>query len=93
MAEEKNKPNIVQVDPTTFESQQDTEEDNILISSSRLTTAFSSSTDYIEYYAYDENKNLIFPIDPNVREVKDKTYSINEGDQCLYPAQDINEVG
>ena len=93
MAEEKNKPIIVQVDPTTFEFQQYTEEDNILISSSRLDTAFSSSTDYIEYYAYDENKNLIFPIDPNVRAVEVKTYSVIEGDTCLYPAQDINEIG
>ncbi len=93
MAEEKNKPIIVQVDPTTFEFQQYTEEDNILISSSRLDTAFSSSTDYIEYYAYDENKNLIFPIDSNVRAVEVKTYSVIEGDTCLYPAQDINEIG
>ena len=42
---------INQVDPTTFEFQQYTEQDNVLISSSRLDTAFSSSTDYIEYYA------------------------------------------
>ena len=56
-----DKTQINQVDPTTFEFQQYTEQDNVLISSSRLDTAFSSSTDYIEYYAYDENKNLIFP--------------------------------
>ena len=42
MVEEENKPVIIQVDPTTFEFQQYTEEDNILISSSRLDTAFSS---------------------------------------------------
>ena len=57
-----DKTQINQVDPTTFEFQQYTEQDNVLISSSRLDTAFSSSTDYIEYYAYDENKNLIFPL-------------------------------
>jgi len=93
MAEEKNKPIIVQVDPTTFEFQQYTEEDNILISSSRLDTAFSSSTDYIEYYAYDENQNLIFPLDPNVRAVEVTNYSVIEGDTCLYPDKDINEIG
>ena len=43
---------INQVDPTTFEYQQYIEQDNILISSSRLDTTFSSSIDYIEYYAY-----------------------------------------
>ena len=52
---------INQVDPTTFEYQQYTEQDNILISSSRLDTTFSSSIDYIEYYVYGEDKNLIFP--------------------------------
>ena len=56
MEEDKNKAIIVQVDPKSFEFQQYTEEDNILISSSRLDTAYSSSIDYIEYYAYDENK-------------------------------------
>ena len=45
---------INQVDPISFEFQKYTEQDNILISSSRLDTAFTSSTDYIEYYAYDE---------------------------------------
>ena len=91
--EEENKPIIVQVDPTTFEFQQYTEDDNILISSSRLDTAFSSSTDYIEYYAYDENKNLIFPLDPNVRAAEVTSYSVIEGDTCLYPAEDIEELG
>ncbi len=93
MAEEKNKPIIIQVDPTTFEFQQYTEEDNILISSSRLDTAFSSSTDYIEYYAYDENQNQIYPLDPNVRAFDLKNYSVIEGDTCLYPAGDINNIG
>ena len=64
---------INQVDPTTFEFQQYTEQDNVLISSSRLDTAFTSSTDYIEYYAYDENKNLIFPL-PGTKAVSVTTY-------------------
>jgi hypothetical protein len=33
-----------------------------LISSSRLDTAFTASTDYIEYYAYDDSQNLLYPI-------------------------------
>ena len=70
-----------------------TEEDNILISSSRLDTAFTSSTDYIEYYAYDENQSLIFPLNDNIRAFELKNYSVIEGDTCLYPAEDINEVG
>jgi len=93
MEVDKLKPIIVQVDPTTFEFQQYTEEDNILISSSRLDTAFSSSTDYIEYYAYDENEDLIFPIDPNIRAIELKSFSVIEGDTVLYPAEDINDIG
>jgi len=93
MMEEENKPVIIQVDPTTFEFQQYTEEDNILISSSRLDTAFSSSTDYIEYYAYDENKSLIFPLETNIPAFSLRNYSTLEGDTCLYPAEDINEIG
>jgi hypothetical protein len=55
MAEYNDNILINQVDPDTFEFQQYTEQDNILISSSRLDTAFTSSTDYIEYYAYDNS--------------------------------------
>ena len=83
---------INQVDPTTFEFQQYTEQDNVLISSSRLDTAFSSSTDYIEYYAYDENKNLIFPLPPT-KAVSVTTFSVLEGDTILYPSKDLEEIG
>ena len=51
------------VDPTTFEYQEYSEQDSNLISSSRLDTAFTMSTDYIEYYIYDDSKNLVFPLD------------------------------
>ena len=73
-----NKNNIIvnQVDPTTFEYQQYTEKDTVLISSSRLDTTFSSSIDYIEYYAYAEDQTLIFP-DPNSSpSVYDKSFLI-----------------
>jgi len=91
--EEKRDISIVQVDPKTFEFQQYLEEDNILISSSRLDTAFSSSTDYIEYYAYDENQNLIYPTDPNVKAIALTSYSVIEGDTCLYPDKDLENIG
>ena len=87
-----DKTQINQVDPTTFEFQQYTEQDNVLISSSRLDTAFSSSTDYIEYYAYDENKNLIFPLPPT-KAVSVTTFSVLEGDTILYPSKDLEEIG
>ena len=84
---------INQVNPTTFEFQQYTEQDNILISSSRLDTAFTSSTDYIEYYAYDENKNIIYPSNPNIKAVSVDTYNVINGDTILYPSQDLENIG
>ena len=86
---EENKINIVQVDPTTFEFQQYSEKDSNLISSSRLDTAFTSSTDYIEYYAYDESKNLIFPTVGSVKAVPVTNYSVINGDTLLYPDENL----
>ena len=92
--EERDNIIINQVDPTTFEYQQYTEKDSVLISSSRLDTAFSSSTDYIEYYAYAGDKSLIFP-DPNsLPSVYDnKNYKVINGDVLLYPSQDLEDLG
>jgi len=90
---EENKINIVQVDPTTFEFQQYSEKDSNLISSSRLDTAFTSSTDYIEYYAYDESKNLIFPTVGSVKAVPVTNYSVINGDTLLYPDENLSELG
>ena len=90
---EENKIKISQVNPTTFEFQQYSEKDNTLISSSRLDTAFSSSTDYIEYYAYDASKNLIYPTVGSVRAVPVTNYSVINGDTILYPAEDLADIG
>ena len=91
-----NKNNIIvnQVDPTTFEYQQYTEKDTVLISSSRLDTTFSSSIDYIEYYAYAEDQTLIFP-DPNSSPsvYDNKNYKVINGDIILNPIQDLENLG
>ena len=87
-----DKTQILQVNPTTFEFQQYTEEDNILISSSRVDTAFTSSTDYIEYYAYDNNQNLIYPLPP-AKAVSVRSFSVINGDTLLYPAKDLEDIG
>ncbi len=89
---EENKIIINQVDPTTFEFQQYTKQDNILISSSRLDTAFTSSTDYIEYYAYDESNNLIYPLPPS-KAIPVTNYSVINGDTELYPSENLEELG
>ena len=84
---------IIQVNPTTFDFQNYTEQDNILISSSRLDTSFTASSDYIEYYAYDENLNLIYPANPNVKAVQVNTFSVINGDTIIYPDIDLENAG
>ena len=83
---------ILPVLPGTFEYQQYSQEDNQLISASILDTVFSSSTDYIEYYAYDENKNLIYPTPP-VKASVVNTFRVIEGDTLLYPDVDLENIG
>ena len=83
---------ILPVLPGTFDYQNYSQEDNQLISASILDTVFSSSTDYIEFYAYDENKNLLYP-SPPVKAVEVSTFRVKEGDTCLYPEQDLEQAG
>ena len=80
---------INRLDPNTFEYQTYTSTDENLIASSNLDTVFSSITDYIEYYIYDQNQTLIYPLDtlPLVK------YDIREGDVLLNPALDLQSVG
>ena len=80
------------VNPVTFEYQTYSEEDNNLISSSILDTAFTASTDYIEYYAYDENKAQLFP-NNGIKATALTTFTVTLGDTCIYPSQDLQDIG
>ena len=83
---------IRSVNPVTFEYQTYSEEDNNLISSSILDTAFTSSTDYIEYYAYDENKNQVYP-SSNIKAASLKSFTVEYGDTLLTPDKDLEDIG
>ena len=76
---------LLPIDPKTFAIETYSQEDIDIIPSSEFDTAFSSSTDYIESYVYDENKNLIFP--PTTQELL--TYNIKDGNVNLNPIQDL----
>ena len=92
--EEKNNIICNQVDPTTFEYQQYTEKDTVLISSSRLDTVFSSSIDYIEYYAYAEDQTLIFPDPESSPSVfVNNNYKVINGDVIINPIDDLERLG
>ena len=72
---------ILPVLPTTFEYQEYSKDDNQLISASILDTVFSSSTDYIEYYAYDENNK--FKTGDKVSIIESKPFSKNKKFQVM----------
>jgi len=62
---EEDKIIIQALNPDNFEYQEYISSDQELIASSDLDTVFNEETDYIEFYVYDENNILIYPL--NVR--------------------------
>ena len=52
--------NITPLNPTTFEFQEYSLEDNSLITSLEVETSFNSQTDKIEYFVYDLNGNILY---------------------------------
>ncbi len=80
---------ITPVDPITFELQDYSVQDSDIIAKFEIDTVFSQSTDYIEYFVFDETENLIFP--PTTQELL--TYSIKNGDVLLSPDQDLSRLG
>jgi hypothetical protein len=76
---------ILPVNSQTFQIENYSIEDVSLISNFELDTEFSQSTDYIEYYIFDENKNQIFP--PTTKELL--TYTVRDGHVLLSPKQDL----
>ena len=81
----KNKVLILPVDSTTFQVENYSNEDISLISTIDIDTSFTQSTDYIEYYIFDENENQIFPDSTE----KLLTYSIKDNHVILDPKQDL----
>ena len=76
---------ILPVNSQTFQIENYSIDDVSLISTFELDTEFSQSTDYIEYYIFDENKNQIYP--PNTKELL--TYTVSDGHVLISPKQDL----
>ena len=51
--------NIQNIDPITFELQTYSPEDTSLITSNDIPTQFNPETDYLEYFIYDLNRNIL----------------------------------
>ena len=90
---------IFNVMPTSFDFQSYDSDDITLLSASRLDTAFTGAAadpnagDYIEFYAYDENKTLIYPNNPEIKAVSVTTFDVLQGDTFLKPAEDLEKYG
>ena len=82
-----NKIIINPVDSQTFELQEYSVSQSALIQTDIVDTAFTSSTDYIECFIYDGNKNLVTSAVPFT------DYSIIEGDVILKPADNLERLG
>jgi len=80
---------IQSLDPNTFEYQTYSDSDSQLIVQSQLDTVFSKDTDYIEYYVYDQNKNLIYPSTT----IPLLEYDVRNGDVLLDPLSNLTDLG
>lgn len=80
---------VIFVNPNTFEYQEYQSSDIGLIALSDLDTAFTASTDYIEYHVYDANKNLIYPIVPPSNFIN---YNVKEGDILFDPVASLQQI-
>jgi hypothetical protein len=78
------------VNPETFEYQEYESQDIDLITLIELDTAFTSSSDYIEYHVYDINKNLIYPLSSNTPYL---SYNVKQGDVLVNPSEDLTNSG
>jgi len=80
---------IIPVDPITFELQNYSVQDSDIIAKFEVDVTFSQSSDYIEYFIYDENEKLIYP--QSTQELL--TYKVKNGDVIIYPDQDLSRFG
>ena len=76
---------ILPINPETFSVEDYSQEDINLISFDQLDTNFSSSTDYVEYYVYDEGKEIIFP--NSYQPLED--FKIRDGHVFVDPSNDL----
>ena len=83
---------VQQVSPVNFEYQEYDQKDKNLLSGSYYDTVFSSSTDYIEYYAYDGNKTMLIPNDQYDININ-RNYHVYNGDVTIFPKEDLENLG
>jgi len=76
------------IDPITFEYQDYSSQDNNLIVNFTVEPTFDPLKNYVAYYIYDLNNNVIFD-----NEVNFDSYSIIDGQVVLNPEGDVEKAG
>ena len=76
--------NIIPINPTTFEYQEYSVEDTSLINSNVIDTTFDPNTDYIEYFIYNLNNELLF-----ANNLSFNNYRIIDNQLVLTPEKDL----
>jgi hypothetical protein len=80
--------NISQIDPVTFEYQDYSTDDSSLITSFDISSTFNSSTDYLEYFIYDLDGNILFQ---NVFGYPN--YTLLDNNIIIYPEENLKNEG
>jgi len=80
--------NILPINPTNFEFQEYSIEDNTIINSFELDTVFDPSKDYIEYFIYDLNGNILIQNNSGY-----PGYKLIDNNVVLDPVSDVRSFG
>lgn len=78
--------NITQVNPTDFTYQEYSSQDETLISSFLVSSSFSQTTDNIELFLFDFNKNIIFS------NYEYSNFSLLNNELYINPQEDVNQL-
>ena len=80
--------NITSIDPNTFEAQSYSIQDESLITSINIESAFNPTTDVIEYFIYDLNGDIIF-----LNTSGWPGYNLIDNNLVLDPVEDLKSLG
>jgi hypothetical protein len=80
--------NIQSIDPTTFELQEYSSKDNSLILSNTLLTSFNPENDYIEYFIYNLDKDILYG-----NTIGYKQYTLLDNQVIIDPEADLKSFG
>ena len=79
---------VTQIDPRTFELQDYSLQDDLLITNFVIEPIFNPEVDYVSYFIYDLNSNIV-----SANEINYEGYSIIDNDVIITPEFDVESAG